>query len=284
MEKQAILLILFVVTVLLTTAPVMANVIVTVTDAGDGSGWLTIAYDVNGEPNFVRAFALDIVASDANIVEIDSLSTDYWVYPGTIDINDAGEVNDAGSPVAPNDVPGALGGLGTSGITIEMGALFEEGVDPAPGGTGTLLRVRVDGDSEVCVTGNAMRGKVVMKDGSSHEPVSACSLVCTPCLPPPCCPGDSDDDGDWDLDDYYALQGNLAYADYLLSGGAGTDYKVIDGNATTGHLYQVCQDLDSDSDLDLIDYYSLQGNLAYWCYLCCGGVDCGDYRMPTPCP
>jgi len=49
------------------------------------------------------------------------LSSDYWVYPGSIYIDKYGEVVDLGSLVADPNMPSTLGGLGTSGMTIEMG-------------------------------------------------------------------------------------------------------------------------------------------------------------------
>lgn len=172
MKKMILLL-----AIMLMASPALAAVNITVTDAGDNSGWATIAY-AEGETDFVRAFALDITATDANIVEIDSVSADYWVFPGTIDINDEGLVEDQGSPVAPSSYPGTLGGLDTNGITIEMGALFEAGVEPEPGATGTLLRIRVDKTSEVCVAENSIRGGVVMKDPSADPTVNVeCQTV-----------------------------------------------------------------------------------------------------------
>ena len=179
--------------IMLMASPALAAVNITVTDAGDGSGWATIAY-AEGETDFVRAFALDITAADANIVEIDSISADYWVFPGSIDINDEGLVEDQGSPVAPSSYPGTLGGLDTNGITIEMGALFEVGVDPEPGATGTLLRIRVDATSEVCVAENSIRGGVVMKDPSATPTVGLeCQMVTVSAVVP--CPWDVDGNG-----------------------------------------------------------------------------------------
>jgi len=182
-------------------------VVITLTDEGDGSGWITVAYDATAAgPNFVRAFALDIVANDANIVEIDSLNADYWVYPGSIYIDANGEVNDFGSPVAdPCVYPGTLGGLDTNGITIEMCALFEAGVDPEPAATGVLLRIRVDSYCpEVCVSTNATRGGVVMSDGSSMDPVVECVQI-VGCDPPPPCPWDVDGNGWVNLNDRNAV-------------------------------------------------------------------------------
>ena len=214
--------------VMLMTAPAMAAVTITVTD--DGGGWALIEYDATSEADFVRAFALNITADDANIIDIDSANASYWVYPGTIDINDAGGVNDVGSPIAPNGSPGALGGLDTNGVTIEMGALFEAGVDPEPAATGTLLRVQVDGACTVCVVGNSIRGNVVMKDASSIDPTEDCAAIDGP--GPVGCPQDVDSDDDLDTTDYYTVQGNLNYAFYLTGA-----YLCVKDDPTTGFLY-----------------------------------------------
>jgi hypothetical protein len=95
-----------------------------------------------------------------------------------------------------------------------------------------------------------------------------------------CCPGDSDNDGDYDLNDYYTMQGNLAYADFLISGGAGTDYLITPGDPIVGFLWNPCEDWDGDGDVDINDYYSLQGALAYADYLISGGL--GTDYLVTP--
>ena len=253
--------------VMLMTAPAMAAVTITVTD--DGGGWALIEYDATSEADFVRAFALNITADDANIIDIDSANASYWVYPGTIDINDAGGVNDVGSPIAPSDAPGALGGLDTNGVTIEMGALFEAGVDPEPAATGTLLRVQVDGACTVCVVGNSIRGNVVMKDASSIDPTEDCATID---VGPTCCAPDVDSDDDIDFSDYIAIQGNLAYADWLVSGGLGTHYLCEKDDPVTGFLYNVCMDTEPDDDVDFSDYIATQGILAYADWLVSGGA------------
>jgi hypothetical protein len=165
--------------IMLMASPAMATVTITVTD--DGGSWARIDYSHDEGANFIRAFALDVNTNGALITEIDSNHPAYWVYPGTIDINDAGGVNDVGSPVAPDSYPGTLGGLGTTGVTIEMGALFEGGVDPDPASSGTLLRVKVDGDCRICVNGNSIRGNVVMKDATSNDPTEACADITGGC-------------------------------------------------------------------------------------------------------
>ena len=237
------------------------SVYITLTD--DGDGWIAVSYDASAEPNFVRAFALDIVAYGANIVEIDSLNPDYWVYPGSIYIDANGEVNDFGTPVAdPCVYPGTLGGLDTNGITIEMCALFDPLTESPPPAAGTLLRVRVDGFAVVCAVVNTVRGGVVMSDGSGADP----GIVCYDMCGPPLCPGDLDSDNDIDLTDYYTMQGTLNYACYLNPDWCWDGIPCDDPN-TTGGLYNLLMDMDRDCDVDRTDYFTLQGRLNHAYYL-----------------
>ena len=236
--------------VMLMTAPAMAAVTITVTDSDDG--WAVISYDANGAgANFIRAFALDITASnDVNIVDYDSV-TEYWVHPGQIDINDAGEVNDAGSPIAGPGYPGTLSGIDTNAVTIEMGALFEAGGpgDP-PAASGVLLRLQLDPNAaadaaEICVVGNAIRGNIVMKDASSEDPAQACAVVevvpggpTCPCLGDICDtattggPDGKVDYGDWSMLSYNMMNfGTGAYYEIPI---AGFECMDLCDTATTG--------------------------------------------------
>ncbi len=135
---------------------------------------IVISYEVSGEPNLVRAFAFDITvqdpcgdpAADAHILDINEaeLNVDYWVYPGSIDINSAGAVNDVGTPVAdPCQLPSdTKGGLGTNAITIEMGSLYV-GEANAPATSGVLLKLYVDDNCLLKMADNISRGAVVME-------------------------------------------------------------------------------------------------------------------------
>jgi hypothetical protein len=59
--------------------------------------------------------------------------------------------------------PGALGGLGTNGITIEMGSLYDT---KAPALSGRLCVITTSEPCKVTVTTNATRGNVVLEDAS----------------------------------------------------------------------------------------------------------------------
>jgi hypothetical protein len=65
--------------------------------------------------------------------------------------------------VADGNDPGALGGLGTNGITIEMGSLYDT---KAPATQGRLCTVTCSETCLLTVTTNATRGNVVLEDAS----------------------------------------------------------------------------------------------------------------------
>jgi len=132
-------------------------------DGGGGGGVVAITYNVTGGD--VSGFGLDInVPSGKTITAIGNFYTGegkgYGIFPGTINIDDTnGVVKDYGTPVAPSTDPGALGGLGTSGITIELGALYTTG--NAPNRAGTLCTVTVSASCNIKVALNVTRGGVV---------------------------------------------------------------------------------------------------------------------------
>ena len=164
----------FVLAVLLLSASALATVTITATQIG-GTNDVSITYAVTGEPNRVRAFALDISVdngtivgiSDYNVGECNSVSKGYGIFPGTIDVNTGdGSINDVGSPVAPAVDQGALGGLGTSGITIEMGSLFDDDAN-APADSGTLCKIKLsltNGSATVDLEENTTRGGIVLEN------------------------------------------------------------------------------------------------------------------------
>jgi hypothetical protein len=174
---------------LLLTVPAWAAVnIIATTETVEVAGTpadtdvIVITYE-NTEPNHVRAFAFDITvqdpcgdpAADAHIVDINEaeLNVDYWVYPGSIDINDAGLVENVGTPVAdPCQLPSDTeGGLGTAGITVEMGSLYV-GETNEPATSGILLKVIVDDNCLLKMADNVSRGAVVMEGVGSKAVVN----------------------------------------------------------------------------------------------------------------
>ena len=150
-------------TMLLLAAPVMAATTITCVD--EGSGVLRIDYDASTETE-VRAFGLDVeVDASCTITAVISVNSNYYIYPGTIQITD-GNVTSWGSPVAPANDPGAKSGLGTGAVTLELGSLYAAGdgnLTPALSGTLCSLQVNSNGtvDCNVTVTANITRGGVV---------------------------------------------------------------------------------------------------------------------------
>ena len=176
--------------VLLVSLPAMAAVTIDVNCLA-GDGVYTVSYVTDA--NLPRAFALDIEVDAGTIDAVGSLSADYDIYPGSIVIID-GDVNDPGSAVCDNSYPDTLDGLGTAGVTIEMGSLYADG-DPAPATSGILFTFTVsDSDANVAVTENGIRGGLVMED--PEEPIVP-TIVVTKCdTEPPICMGDINGD-DW---------------------------------------------------------------------------------------
>lgn len=150
----------FVLAVLLLAAPSWAAVTITATQVGD-TNEVEISYSTDG--TLPRAFGLDITVTDGNIVactaahvgECDATDQGYGIFPGTIVIEADGTVSDYNTPVAPSDDPGALGGLGTAGITVEMGSLYED--TNAPADSGVLCTIVVTESCTVNIAGNAAR-------------------------------------------------------------------------------------------------------------------------------
>jgi len=185
---------------LVAAAPALARV--DIKCAADGN-IVTVSYRVVGEPNKVRAFALDLmVTSPAVIGDVNNYPVypttslkKYWVYPGSIVIGGTPpDVTDAGTPVAnPYDpcVPGGTQpGLDSNGVTIEMGSLYYPTADSSPNspagvktgsswdqpGAGAweqLLKFRVDKRPAtpvyVAITENTIRGGVVLTNPASPE-------------------------------------------------------------------------------------------------------------------
>lgn len=150
----------FVLAVLLLAAPAWAAVTITATQVDD-TNEVEISYSTDG--NLPRAFGVDITVTDGNIVactpamvgECDADNQGYGIFPGTIVIEADGTVSDYNTPVAPSDDPGALGGLGTAGITVEMGSLYTDA--NAPDLSGVLCTIVVTENCTVNIAGNAAR-------------------------------------------------------------------------------------------------------------------------------
>lgn len=168
-----------------------ANVSITVTPLADNNGWASISYTADAN---VRSFALDVVVTGANIVDVnhyfvgECTATDkgFGIFLGDngADINDAGGVDDWGSPVAASTESGASGtGIGTNEVIIGMGALYEDGNQPPL--SGKLCDFKISSTyhtacAKVSVTAeDTYRVGVVLEDTNSVSPdVSGATDVC----------------------------------------------------------------------------------------------------------
>jgi len=150
-----------------------------------------IAYSAPGK--LPRGFGLDITVDNGQTIdaisnffvgECTSDSNGFGIFPANfaryINPDDPNWEDVNYTPVAdPCDLPGdTLGGLGTSGITIEMGSLYAEPNGPPPA-SGTLCTITVSGDCNVALAANVGRGKVVFEDGTEPDPLNltGCKVV-----------------------------------------------------------------------------------------------------------
>ena len=156
-------------------SPAWATVAITVTDLTDANS-VKAAIDYSGT-ELARAFALDITVDTGAIEAISNFAVGddnngYGIFPAnfsrfiTVDAV-TGEVTDWAiqgyTPVADANDPGALGGLGTGGITIEMGSLYDTKAPPLKG---WLCVITCSEACKVTVTTNATRGNVVLENAS----------------------------------------------------------------------------------------------------------------------
>jgi len=201
MKKYALML-----AVALLAAPASAVVNITAVDMdAAGPGLVAqISYACTAGEK-VAAFALDIQVDGGAVITAvggykvsvsTAASKGYGIFPANFDryitVNAQGGVDDWGvagyTPAAEAGDKGALGGIGTSGITVEMGALYK-GDPNAPGPAGNLLTVEVDKACNLSVTTNAIRGNVVL-EGATEATVSLAAATNVPigggvieCLP-----------------------------------------------------------------------------------------------------
>ncbi len=213
-------------------------------------GIARIEYSVSGESSKVRAFALDVSINEnlAIIADVNDYSggdgNKYGIFPGTIDLTDLNDIK-WGTPVAPNDAPGAEGtGIGTSRVILEMGSLYEPNLS-GPSDSGTLYKLYLDNvDTDPCChisfQIDNIRGGVVLESGAS---VGITSTGCDVLLVPDCwtwpgqCHGDCyGNDLKVNIDDFYLFKDSFGYS-----------YPHAN--------YDPCADFDRDGNVDIDDFY-----------------------------
>jgi hypothetical protein len=168
----------FVLAVLMLTAPAWA--VLSVECAVDGCD-VTVSFSGADDGDQVRGMAFDIqLSGDGTLSDVQCLSAayGYQIFPGDIDIDSQGNVDDwgnckcSGSYAGTYDDPNAM--------TIEMGSLYEVGVDADPCNDGNLVSFRVAGNGtiDVAITVNPIRGGVVNEDAGTQTPsITGCQVL-----------------------------------------------------------------------------------------------------------
>ena len=166
--------------VLMLAAPACAEVLITCAEVVEEPNVVVVVSFVNTEGQHVRGFALDIIVDGGSVITaVECLSTDYYIYPGSIQIAD-NEVTSYGTCVCDADLhPDTLPGLDTNGVTIEMAAAYSPN-DPEhntpPADSGALVGITLSGPPDyvtVCIRANGIRGGVVMENMEEQVDINA---------------------------------------------------------------------------------------------------------------
>ena len=143
---------------------------------------VAVNYNID-DGNDIRAFGIRIdVNNGATISNIDVNDKDYYIFPGSIDINDTtGEVDSNGIAVAE-------GGEGESYMILEMGSLYAAD-DPVhktkPLSSGLLCTFEVSKECVVSLSEDTERGGIVLEDitKSFSGTPQGCTVSYFGCLP-----------------------------------------------------------------------------------------------------
>jgi len=164
--------VIFLMALLAMAVPAMAGVTVTVTDNGDLTATIGYTSDAN-----VAAFGLDITVDTGTIDAVapvkkgisDGSGLGYGIFPASFrDYINPADPNWADASYVPLGAagdPGVLGGLGTAGVTVEFGAIYEDGYQP--GLTGTLCTVTVSANCKMSITANGSSAGIVLEGGAA---------------------------------------------------------------------------------------------------------------------
>ncbi|MHC4866961.1 MAG: hypothetical protein ACYTEX_23025 [Planctomycetota bacterium] len=203
--------------VVLLASPTWAAVTITCTP-GPETCQVTIGY-INGELDPVRGFGLDIDTGEANVVAVECVNADYYVHPGSIEIDASGTVTAWGTCVC-SGYAGTQSGLDDPNVTIEMVSNYV-GEANEPCSTGTLAIITVEVGCTVQVSENTILGGVVMEDPNADPcvppvpPVVVCGDL-NNCQMASLCPGqgngDATCDGSINLADLFALKQHFGKA------------------------------------------------------------------------
>lgn len=153
---------------------------VTLRCSDEGNGVVRIDYDANDEDVLPLAFALDITVDNGATIDAvhgykigDSKASEpgYGIFPRSVIFDDGGRIADWGFPdVKPDaDTTGVKPGLGTNGITIEMGSRYKNAED-APLKNAMLFRLNVNNNGaqevHVDIAPNTAGGGVVLENAA----------------------------------------------------------------------------------------------------------------------
>ncbi len=171
---------------------------VTLRCSDEGNGVVRIDYDATDEDALPLAFALDITVDNGATIDAvrgyrigDSTANEpgYGIFPRSVIFDDGGKVADWGFPdVKPDaDTTGVKPGLGTNGITIEMGSRYKNAED-APLKTAMLFRIDVNNhgaqEVHVDIAPNIAGGGVVLKNAAIADVTAVgCTLAYSDTVP-----------------------------------------------------------------------------------------------------
>lgn len=211
---------------------------------------VSVYYEMSsGDTNLPRAFGLDVeLSTDANIVSTSDFNPDFWVHPGSIDVNTdvSPAVVDSNGTAILSDVNypqagGLKGPPDSNAMSIEMGTLYymaDGNLAPEP--NGLLFKFVVDNDCDVTISGNTALGKVVLENATEDNTdygsgcsVTTCGGGCLTCV------GDVDGDAYVTTNDLALLLSQLANAPgnwYIVGPGDECDDTDADTYVTTNDL------------------------------------------------
>jgi len=157
---------------LLVSSAYAADVTISCAQTGSpGDGEVTVSYAATTQADTPRGMGLLIELSAGEIASVTkNTSNGYWVYPGSIVVEDANQYN--GDPVA-------AGGVGQSSMVIEMGALHSPtGVGNGPAQSGQVIKFTVSANCDVTISADATRGGVVNYDADESDVTyTGCTIV-----------------------------------------------------------------------------------------------------------
>jgi hypothetical protein len=283
MKKIVVLLAVFAL-----AAPVYAfddvNLILSQVKEG-GKYRVTVDYDASGASSFLRGIAFDVECDFGAIIED---IKDYKAESGNpsevfstkdnpglgiymesmVFIPDPNTINDPGDPQA--DDRDSLPGVGTSGMTVCLAALFDpcdtDAEFNAPAPTGTLFSFLVSKPCVItCTSDTETRGGPVLGDGTEADLVVAPYVVAWNYTG--ICHGDGNDDLFVDLNDFIILR------DSYLAKYPG-DYDSVGGDISAGK-YNPAADFNMNGTVDLNDFILLRDS-----YLAVPVDDCTQGTWP----